>query len=298
MLDVLTRQCLPVRFQLPLIQDSLTPEQQRVFASLAAHFEAYCAHHALVPDQVCRDYTGWLEAFSGHLRRYIASGLYPVEYRDGFTCGRIVYDLCLMLSTLVTRHRFRLMEKVAALPGQPAGRALVLGVGAGLELALLEPRWGALSGFDMQLDEFVRRRFPQVTFHDRLPKEGSFDGIFAIELLEHLADPYGFLARLAGLLRPGSGRLVVTTARNIPQWDHLHNFHDPRLFRQAIAALGWRVVAEEIIPHRFQHEFSGFEADNGFFVLERAEPAAMPCQRQRTGSNFDGRGRPPSTLHR
>ncbi len=53
----------------------------------------------------------------------------------------------------------------------------------------------------------------------------KYDTIFAIELLEHLENPYEIMESFGRSLKK-DGRLIITTARNVPQFDHLFNFTD------------------------------------------------------------------------
>jgi ubiquinone/menaquinone biosynthesis C-methylase UbiE len=51
----------------------------------------------------------------------------------------------------------------------------------------------------------------KVEFINTLPfDEGSFDIAYAIEVIEHLKDPYGFLQEMLRVVRPG-GKIIVTT---------------------------------------------------------------------------------------
>ena len=72
-----------------------------------------------------------------------------------------------------------------------------------------------------------------------------------IEILEHLEDPDTLLADTAKALRPG-GQLYLTTATNIPQFDHLYNYpEDHTGFERQLSNLGLKIDAVEILAHRY-----------------------------------------------
>ena len=90
---------------------------------------------------------------------------------------------------------------------------------------------------------------------------GTFDAVVCGDLIEHLRDPQGFLARVRPLLRP-EGRLVLSTP-NIANWamrlgllfgrfrytewgllDRTHtHFFTRKTLRECLEAAGYRVVA-------------------------------------------------------
>ena len=103
-----------------------------------------------------------LAAYERFLRRYmedvshfVATGCYPTQAPDG-PIGRWEYDAALLLSVLVTEHRYRIMQLVAA-HSDTAGRTAVVGVGAGLEVELLKPSGCELHGWDLSLSDAVAR---------------------------------------------------------------------------------------------------------------------------------------------
>ena len=107
----------------------------------------------------------------------------------------------------------------AALPHLPRG-GRVLDVGCGLtDLAARVPDY---FGCDRDADVLAaqRGRFPEKYFFEwdiargeappLLVREGPFEGILLLAVLEHVAEPGRVLARVADLLAEG-GRAIVTT---------------------------------------------------------------------------------------
>jgi 2-polyprenyl-3-methyl-5-hydroxy-6-metoxy-1,4-benzoquinol methylase len=103
------------------------------------------------------------------------------------------------------------------------GRVLDAGCSAGYFAERLAQRGSSVVGLevDPQAAERAREVCEQVLVGDvemmELPFEpGSFDTVVCGDLIEHLRDPGGFLARVRPLLRPG-GTLALTTP-NVANW--------------------------------------------------------------------------------
>lgn len=226
-----------------------------------------CVHDRSPGDLICA-YERFLDRYMRDVDHFARTGEYPAQtHGSAVPMDRWEYDAALLMSVLVTEHRFRIMELVA---GQriPYGQVAVVGVGAGLELELLDAPGCRLHGWDVALSERIPDLHPRAKLHRAAFPRGvtrTFDAIFLIELLEHVGEPYELLERCVRRLAPG-GRIVLTTATNIPQFDHLYNFpRDHAAFRARVRAAGLRVLVEEDIPHRALATDVG--SGNRFFVL-------------------------------
>ena len=110
------------------------------------------------------------------------------------------------------------------------------------------------------------KRFPNGTFTRSgiIPQVGS---VYAIELLEHLSEPYAFVADCyANPLTPG-GRFVTTTATNVPQFDHRYNFVSDEEFEQRVCGLGFEMELKRSIPHECDQ--TEIAARNVFYVFRK-----------------------------
>lgn len=85
---------------------------------------------------------------------------------------------------------------------------------------------------------------------------GTFDVIFANQLIEHLVHPTRLVERLAGWLEPG-GRLVVTT----PSWEYVRN---------SLPSFG-----ELGDPAAHEHRQHSADGDGHFFAYRAAELVAI-----------------------
>lgn len=158
---------------------------------------------------------------------------------------------------------------VARLPDNPSAAILEIGCAFGLtgELALRLGKCNRYVGVDISehAGEIARTRLSEVlvgnveTMTPPFP-EGSFDALFMSEVLEHLIDPWGVLAKLRPLLRPGA--MVMASSPNIAQtklvlsllkgrWDlvdrgpmdrtHMRWF-TPATYREMFEGAGYEVV--------------------------------------------------------
>lgn len=146
----------------------------------------------------------------------------------------------------------------AALPHLPE-KGRVLDVGCGLtDLAARIPVY---TGADRNADVLAeqKRRFPKKDFFEwdiarggappLLVREGPFEGILLLAVLEHVSEPAEVLGRVASLLAPG-GRLVATTPHPSGRWpleagaalgllsSHAQDEHETLLGRGALEAAG------------------------------------------------------------
>jgi SAM-dependent methyltransferase len=102
----------------------------------------------------------------------------------------------------------------------PGGRALELGAGSGALTERLQAAGLLVTASDIanyfELDtEFVQLDLNEANFDRALPS--AFDLITAVEVIEHLENPTGFLRSIAKLLKP-TGTAIVTTpnVENVP----------------------------------------------------------------------------------
>jgi 2-polyprenyl-3-methyl-5-hydroxy-6-metoxy-1,4-benzoquinol methylase len=135
------------------------------------------------------------------------------------------------------------------------GRSLDIACGVGYGTRLLADRCPALQeviGVDISADaiEYARGRYADeratftlqsaMEFEDR----AGFDTIVSLETIEHLPDPFGFVANVLPQLRPAGTFVasVPTTMSTDANPHHLHDFSEAS-FRRMVAPYGLREVA-------------------------------------------------------
>jgi SAM-dependent methyltransferase len=114
--------------------------------------------------------------------------------------------------------------EVAHLVPRECGRVLEIGCGSGQLGCLLQQRGHRVTGVELvpEAAEQARAHLDAVVCADieteglDLP-EGSFQALVLADVLEHLVDPWGTLARLVRLLEPGG--VVVVSVPNVQNLD-------------------------------------------------------------------------------
>jgi len=248
----------------PGLAERMDPELRRW---LLAFVDDFVRFHGLDEARVVDLTFAFLRRHLANVRRFEETGAYPASL-DGRIepVDRTEYELALVLSTLTTGHRYRILELVREEAGE-GELAVVVGCGPGLELALLEGRYERTVGYDLDLSPFARHRHPSVELREAefTGQERGADAVFLIELLEHVHAPFDLLDRAVASLRPG-GRAVLTTASNEPQFDHVVSFEPGEVERFA-AERELHVARHEHVRHRTRRtERRPF---NDLFVLRR-----------------------------
>ena len=238
----------------------------QVRRATASFLERYVAFNQISQQATVASYMETVRRYVRDIRAFQATGKYPLEIEPGQReLGRTDYDLFLILTILVTRHRCAIMEEMMklSLPGRP----LVIGVCSGVELGFIQAPEGG-DAYDLHINSFARQTFPQWNFHEKWysPHGPLYGAVYAIELLEHLDEPYAFVADCHKSLLPG-GRLVATTAADVPQFDHRYNFVSDEDFEQRVGRLGFEVESKRLIPHEYAQ--TDIKARNVFYVLRR-----------------------------
>lgn len=163
----------------------------------------------LVPEELAPgDVTG-RETLALHLERY--------EFAAGHACGGRILDIACGVG-----------YGTALLAERVDGAASALGVDISPQALAYAREHYASEGVEFRVADAME-------FHD----DAGFDLIVSLETIEHLPDPGGFLARVAGLLRPGG--VIVASVPTTPSVDlnphHCHDFNEAS-FRRLLAPLG------------------------------------------------------------
>lgn len=263
--------CSPViARQWQLFREGLDDCEFPLHRRIEAFLNSFSTHHALGAEDVAAHYIAFARRYARDLKRFGKDPVYPMRadaYTDTCAINRLTYDCFLIVSALITPHRFRLIRNVEA--GLVlAERCLIIGVGSGLELHLASSACNTVTAYDMELGSYLRVAFPNVDFRESRftgDEKEAYDLILAVELLEHVEDPFTLLGAMRGRLSRG-GRMIVTTARNVPQFDHMFNFTDPRKLDREAEALGLSILSREVIHHEYM--LSGIDADNVVYLLQ------------------------------
>jgi SAM-dependent methyltransferase len=114
-------------------------------------------------------------------------------------------------------------------------RILDVGCGTGMYLVHLKSL-GFRNLAGVETSERLRERFrdDEIPVHPSIPDE-TFDAVFMLDVLEHIADDTGTLARIHGILRPGGQFLISVPAHPFLWGPHdVVNKHERRYRRREL----------------------------------------------------------------
>jgi len=235
-----------------------------------AYLTEYVDFYKLSLDETLRRYFIFVNRYVGDLKAYEHTGLFPFQDKNSevFNIERITYDIFLILSGLLQKHRFQIMKNISETE-KNSGNCLIVGAGSGLEMLLLRDKFTNIDAYDICISDFCKYKFSDLNLFEKkydLGCEKKYDGIYAIELLEHLESPYGILNMFGKSLKT-NGRLIVTTTNNVPQFDHLFNFSNETEFETKVKNFGFDILYKEIIKHNYF--LYRVNANNCFYVMSR-----------------------------
>lgn len=238
-------------FQQGRLRRYLSENDQALYRYIDGYLDEYCQFYGLTLNDVYHIREGFARQYQRDLANFAESRKYPSQAQGQIWAGdRIEYDIVLILSFLLEKHRFRM---ASWLTGQLHEKnVLCIGIGPGVELGILseflEVTDRQVVGYDLAISDFVRSRYGdsvrQEYFHSSTKK---YEAVLLIEILEHLVNPEILISLVADSLSV-HGRLFLTTAIDIPQFDHLYNF-TPGEISGMLASNGLQVDSLVEISH-------------------------------------------------
>ena len=239
---------------------------------LLDYCDAYCDYHEISAKELKENYFSYIRSYNKDARLFVESGKYPAFTGEPVNVlGRRQYSIILLLSTFLTSHRFRIMKQLVQ-QSKPSDAALFVGCGPGLEIFLLDGIAKNIVAYDLELDAFLEDYHKKVEFRkDYFDGSGGqkYDSVYLIEILEHLEDPYNLLSNCKKVMS-ADGKLHLTTATNIPQFDHLYYFdHDHSDFDQRIEDMGYKIVFQEDIQH--EAITVPIDSKNKYYILKHRD---------------------------
>lgn len=243
---------------------------EELFGRLDSFTNQYLEYHQLDIAEAGKHYISFIKSYNKDLRAFAKEGKFPLEIDpDRQGPGRIPYNIILLFSCLFNPHRFRIMQIIDQQVEQ-ADNGLFVGCGPGLEIDLIASKLGSAVAYDLVLDDFLAKQFDAVDFRNYYfdgSEAEKYQTVFLIEILEHLSDPYELLTNCANVMEQG-GKIHLTTASNIPQFDHLYNFPvDHTEFDNKVSALGFDISFSEILLHHGMTQ--DVAAQNKYYIITK-----------------------------
>lgn len=228
-------------------------KESEIYKHSTTYLQSYLDHQKLNIDDLISIYSEFIIHFNKHCKKFIETGKYPSELEiTNYQPSRVEYDLVLLMSVLFAPHRFQIMSLLKT--RNYSGKALYVGIGPGLEISLSQTVHEEIHAYDLSINSFVQTNFPSVRFFQELyigQQKDYFNAIYLIELLEHLEDPYALIKICSSSLTKG-GKLILTTASDLPQFDHLFNFPKDHVeFENKIINLGFEIDQKVSLEHEY-----------------------------------------------
>jgi 2-polyprenyl-3-methyl-5-hydroxy-6-metoxy-1,4-benzoquinol methylase len=215
-------------FQQSRLRRSLSEGETQLYEYIDQYLYDYCKFCRFSPIDVIQARGKFVSSYQQDLLGYEKYRKYPyqLEIPQTIKLTRVEYDVILILSFLIEKHRFRIASWLSGRAFEKS--VLCVGVGPGVELGILKEFHGSATlqvlGFDLEVSEFVANRYGASVHQGHFsPDRKRYDAILLIEILEHLPNPESLIRSASQALKPG-GQIVLTTAIDIPQFDHLYNF--------------------------------------------------------------------------
>ena len=222
----------------------------------------------IAPD---RAYFNFIRAYNKDMKEFAKTGKYPLEIdQERPMLDRYAYNVVLLFSCLFSAHRFRIMQLIDQ-KSEQIENGLFIGCGPGLEIELVKSKMKNLYAYDLTMDDFLFEKHPKVIFKqeyfDGKNDDIKYDSVYLIEILEHLSNPDELLTICRNALTE-SGKIYLTTATNIPQFDHLYNFEPDHIeFENGLKENGFNIELMEDIPHHSVTMNVG--AKNRFYIISK-----------------------------
>ena len=96
------------------IHSLLTNKQKNLQKKIDKFLNIYCKYHKLDQKEILNLYFKFLKSYSKDCENFVKTKKYPYKLNNRLRkIERISYDLALIISCLVTSHRFKIMEQIS-----------------------------------------------------------------------------------------------------------------------------------------------------------------------------------------
>ena len=242
----------------------------KVLEILTNYFVSYISYFDLSDEQISDKHIEFLSEYRLHLREFEKTHKFPCQNKANSKKERLDYDIPLLCSSFLTHHRYSIFETLHNKINVGLNQTvLVIGVGPGIELAILRDRSNNIFAYDTDITAFIKKTFPEVHLLEKCfayESDKLYDKILLIELLEHLENPANLLTDVMKSLKP-NGRIHFTTAVNIPQFDHVYNFElNDKNIENWIAKNDFEIEHKLDIPHNYKIDINAY---NCYYIIKK-----------------------------
>lgn len=249
MINKLIKKSNLILFQHKSLYRLLDENQKIIYANIDKYLEDYCKFNGFRLDDVIEIHGKFIDKYNDHCRDFIKTKTYPAAHGNlDYHISREHYDIVLILSCLLVSHRFRIIEYLCNSEIMH-GRVSFIGVGSGLEIFIIKHKLVDFIAYDTSIGEFQKKLYEHQLLNEKFKTiKDYYNNIIALELLEHLEKPLELIECIYESLS-NNGKFITSTAKNIPQFDHLYNFINENEFEDKVKKIGFKIDNKEKINH-------------------------------------------------
>lgn len=260
----LSLKCKSIKFQYTRLIKSISKKDYKLYKFIDKYFSEYCKHNNISENKVISIRKKFLDNYLENLNRFSLNKKYD-DLNRNIKLSRTEYDIILLLSYLIEFHRFKIVKLL--IKENYKGDILVIGSGPSIEIALIKlflKKKTNIMAYDISYNSFIKKKFKkEYKESEYIFNSKKFNYILIIEFLEHLHEPYSFLKNLKKSMKK-DGKIILTTAINIPQFDHLFNFKKNEILKKT-KLMHYKKKKYYYIEHKMF--ISKFKSSNEYVVL-------------------------------
>lgn len=210
-------------------------QSKELLGQLINFFEEVVLFYGIQEEEALNIHNLFLESQQEAAKYFIQTGEYKStgNQQECNLLSRKHYDFILALSFCIELHRYKIIEWL--LSHELSKDIVSIGSGVGVELLCIykAESESIISSYDINFSPFLHSRY------EVQKKENEFSqhvclrqntSVLAVELIEHLSCPEEFITLLSKTLVSGN-KLLITTAINCPQFDHITNFKEKEILK-------------------------------------------------------------------
>ena len=256
-----------IKFQHKRLIEHIATKDLKLYKFIDKYFFNYCKFNNISINDVIKIRKKFLKNYLENLKKFKLHKSYK-NIDKNLKLQREDYDVILLLSFLIEAHRFKIAQLLSK--EKFVNDILIIGSGPSLEIAIIKlflKKKVNIQAYDLNFNNFVKKKFKkQCIQKEYCFKSKKFNSILIIEFLEHLSNPYKFLNYLKKSLKK-NGKIIFTTAINIPQFDHLFNFKK-RAVLGKLKKLGLKKIFFKSIDHKILN--LKINSKNEYIVVKNA----------------------------
>jgi hypothetical protein len=264
-IEKISKKNKPINFQQKRLISNIDNKDLKLYKFIDSYFKTYCKFNKISIDQIINLRKKFLVNYLKNLNNFEKSKKYS-NLNKNFNLTRIEYDIVLLLSILIEEHRFKIINLFSKEKFKEED-VLIIGSGPSIELAILRfylKHKMTIEAYDLNFNSFIKKKFiRECKVSEYKYKKKKYSKIVLIEFLEHINKPYHFLYRLKKSLKK-NGKILLTTAINIPQFDHIYNFKKREILKK-IQLMGYKKKEYSYIKHKMF--ISKVKSANEYIVL-------------------------------